>query len=181
MRRVVITGMGAVTPVGLNVADFWDSVKAKRTGFGPITKFDTSDYKVKLAAELKDFHPEDFMDKKAARRMEAFSQYAVASGKGSPGRFRTFHGERRSLPDRRFRRLRHRKPSGCGAGIRKNSHQRAVQGQSPSGSFDDLQHGRRKCFHCIWIKRKKHQCGNSLCIGNPLHRRGIPHHSVCRC
>ena len=74
MRRVVITGMGAVTPVGLNVADFWDSVKAKRTGFGPITKFDTSDYKVKLAAELKDFHPEDFMDKKAARRMEAVSQ-----------------------------------------------------------------------------------------------------------
>ena len=55
MRRVVITGMGAVTPVGLNVADFWDSVKAKRTGFGPITKFDTSDYKAKLAAELKDF------------------------------------------------------------------------------------------------------------------------------
>jgi 3-oxoacyl-[acyl-carrier-protein] synthase II len=81
MRRVVITGMGAVTPVGLNVADFWDSVKAKRTGFGPITKFDTSDYKVKLAAELKDFHPEDFMDKKAARRMEAFSQYAVAAAK----------------------------------------------------------------------------------------------------
>ena len=55
MRRVVITGMGAITPVGNSVEEFWDSLKSKKLGFGEITRFDTTDYKVKLAAEVKDF------------------------------------------------------------------------------------------------------------------------------
>lgn len=80
-RRVVVTGLGAVTPIGLNVDDFWDSVKAGKIGFDRITKFDTSDYKCHIAAELKDFNPQDFMDRKAAKRMEPFSQYAVAAAK----------------------------------------------------------------------------------------------------
>lgn len=79
MRRVVVTGMGAVTPIGNSVEEFWNSVKQEKTGFAPITRFDTTDYKVKLAAEVKDFNPEQYMDKKAARRMEQFSQYAVAA------------------------------------------------------------------------------------------------------
>lgn len=80
-RRVVVTGLGAVTPIGLNVDDFWDSVKAGKIGFDRITKFDTTDYKCHIAAELKDFNPQDFMDRKAAKRMEPFSQYAVAAAK----------------------------------------------------------------------------------------------------
>lgn len=80
-RRVVVTGLGAVTPIGNNVDDFWTSVKAGKIGFDHITKFDTSDYKCHIAAELKDFNPQDFMDRKAAKRMEPFSQYAVAAAK----------------------------------------------------------------------------------------------------
>lgn len=80
-RRVVVTGLGAVTPIGNNVDDFWTSVKAGKIGFDHITKFDTTDYKCHIAAELKDFNLQDFMDRKAAKRMEPFSQYAVAAAK----------------------------------------------------------------------------------------------------
>lgn len=73
--------MGAVTPIGNSVASFWNSVKEGKTGFGPISYFDTTDYKCKLAAEVKDFNAADFMDKKAARRMEPFCQFAVAAAK----------------------------------------------------------------------------------------------------
>ena len=80
-RRVVITGMGAVTPIGNNVEDFWANIKKGTVGIGPIIKFDTSDYKAHLAAEVKDFDPLQYMDKKSARRMEVFSQYAVVAAK----------------------------------------------------------------------------------------------------
>lgn len=80
-RRVVVTGLGAVTPIGNNVDDFWTAVRAGKIGFDHITKFDTTDYKCHIAAELKDFNPQDFMDRKAAKRMEPFSQYAVAAAK----------------------------------------------------------------------------------------------------
>lgn len=80
-RRVVVTGLGAVTPIGNNVDDFWAAVKAGKIGFDHITKFDTTDYKCHIAAELKAFNPQDFMDRKAAKRMEPFSQYAVAAAK----------------------------------------------------------------------------------------------------
>lgn len=80
-RRVVITGMGAITPTGLNVDEFWKSCKEGICGIGEITYFDTSDYKAKLAAELKGFDAKEYMDAKAAKRMEAFSQYAVAASK----------------------------------------------------------------------------------------------------
>lgn len=78
-RRVVVTGMGAVTPIGIGVEAFWDGICRNRIGFAPITRFDTADYKCKLAAEVKEFVPEKYMDKKAARRMELFCQYAVAA------------------------------------------------------------------------------------------------------
>lgn len=78
-RRVVVTGMGAVTPIGVGVHEFWESIKQEKTGFAPITRFDASDYKCRMAAEVRDFQPEDFMDKKSARRMELFCQFAVAA------------------------------------------------------------------------------------------------------
>lgn len=80
-RRVVVTGMGAITPIGNSVEAFWNSVCAERIGFAPITYFDTTDYKCKLAAEVKDFDAAQYMDKKAARRMEQFCQFAVAAAK----------------------------------------------------------------------------------------------------
>ena len=80
-KRVVITGLEAVTPIGNTVDAFWDGIKKEQIGIGAITSFDTSDYKVKLAAEVKDFKAADYMDAKAARRMELFSQYAVAAAR----------------------------------------------------------------------------------------------------
>ncbi len=80
-RRVVVTGLGAVTPIGNTVDEFWGEIKEGKVGIGGITKFDTTDYKVKLAAEVKGFVAKDRMDAKAAKRMEPFSQYAVAAAK----------------------------------------------------------------------------------------------------
>ncbi len=71
--------MGAITPIGNSVEEFWDGIKKGKTGFGPITYFDTADYRCKLAAEVKDFDPTQYMDKKSARRMEQFCQFAVAA------------------------------------------------------------------------------------------------------
>ena len=73
-RRVVITGLGAVTPIGNTVNEFWNGIKEEKVGIGEITKFDTEDYKVKIAAEVKDFNVKERLDNKAARRMEVFSQ-----------------------------------------------------------------------------------------------------------
>ena len=78
-RRVVVTGMGAITPIGNSVEEFWNGIKEGKTGFCPITYFDTADYRCKLAAEVKDFDPTQYMDKKSARRMEQFCQFAVAA------------------------------------------------------------------------------------------------------
>ncbi len=80
-RRVVVTGLGAVTPIGNNVEEFWSAVKAKKIGFGEITRFDTTDFKCKMAAEVKGFDAKEFIDAKAAKRMELFSQYAVVASK----------------------------------------------------------------------------------------------------
>lgn len=78
-RRVVVTGLGAVTPIGNNVEQFWQGIREGRVGIGEITKFDASGYKVRLAAEVKNFQAKEYMDAKAARRMEPFAQYAVAA------------------------------------------------------------------------------------------------------
>ena len=71
--------MGAITPIGNSVEEFWNGIKEGKTGFGSITYFDTADYRCKLAAEVKDFDPAQYMDKKSARRMEQFCQFAVAA------------------------------------------------------------------------------------------------------
>ena len=79
MRRVVVTGLVAITPVGNSVGEFWESIRQEKIGFAPITRFDAGEYRCRLAAEVKDFDPGLYMDKKAARRMELFCQYAVAA------------------------------------------------------------------------------------------------------
>ncbi len=81
MKRVVVTGMGTINPLGLNVSEFWDNVKAGKCGIGEITYFDTTEYKTKIAAEVKGFEPSNYMDAKEAKRMSKFSQFAVAAAK----------------------------------------------------------------------------------------------------
>ena len=78
-RRVVITGLGAVTPVGLTAAESWEAVKAGKCGIGPITHFDTTDYKVKVAGEVKDFDPLQYMEKSEIRKFDVFCWYAMAA------------------------------------------------------------------------------------------------------
>lgn len=79
MRRVVVTGIGAVTPVGNNAADFWESLKNGKNGIGPITRFDTAESKYKLAAEVKDFDPTVYMEKMAAKKVDRFTQFAMTA------------------------------------------------------------------------------------------------------
>ena len=119
MKRVVVTGMGAITPIGLNVDEFWKSIRAGKTGFAPITKMDASGYRAGLAAEVKGFDGRNYMDFKSAKRMELFSQYAVAAA-----------GE--AIQD-------------AALDMEKEDPYRAAA----SCSDDDYQHGCRKCFNKV--------------------------------
>jgi 3-oxoacyl-[acyl-carrier-protein] synthase II len=82
-QRVVITGMGAITPLGQSVETFWVALVAGRSGVGPMTLCDSEGYPTKIAAEVKDWNPEDFIDRREARRMARFSQMAVAAARQS--------------------------------------------------------------------------------------------------
>lgn len=81
MKRVVITGMGAITPIGIGKEKFWDSLLQGKSGIGYITRFDAENHDAKIAAEVKDFNPHDFLDKKEAKRMDRFTQFAVSASK----------------------------------------------------------------------------------------------------
>ena len=81
MRRVVITGLGAITPIGNNVEEFWDGIKKVKCGIDEITAFDASNFKVKLAAEVKGYNPEDHFDRREAKRLDKFSQYAIIAAR----------------------------------------------------------------------------------------------------
>ena len=78
-RRVVVTGLGAVTPIGIGVDEFWSNLLQGKNGVAPITKFDASNFETQFAAEVKNFEPEKFIDKKSVKRMDPFTQYAIAS------------------------------------------------------------------------------------------------------
>ena len=78
-RRVVVTGLGAVTPIGNDVASYWDGLKNGRNGIAPVTRFDTADLKAKLAAEVKDFDPKQYLDAKTVRQTDRYQQYALAA------------------------------------------------------------------------------------------------------
>lgn len=80
-RRVVITGLGAITPIGNNVNEFWEGIKSCKCGIDKITNFDVENFKVKLAAEIKDFNPEDYFDKRSCKRLDRFSQFAIIAAK----------------------------------------------------------------------------------------------------
>lgn len=80
-RRVVVTGLGAITPIGNNVNEFWKGIKEGKCGIDEITLFDTTEYKAKLAGEVKNYNPEEYLDKKSAKRLDKFSQFAVIASK----------------------------------------------------------------------------------------------------
>ncbi|WP_448565146.1 beta-ketoacyl-ACP synthase II [Trichothermofontia sp.] len=79
LKRVVITGLGVITPLGNTLADYWEGLRTGRNGIGPITRFDPSRHACRIAGEVKDFNPHDFMDPKDAKRMDRFAQFAVAA------------------------------------------------------------------------------------------------------
>lgn len=81
MKRVVITGLGAITPIGIGKTNYWNSLLQGKSGIGYINRFDTENYEVKIGAEIKGFNPSDFIDKREAKRMDRFTQYAVAAAK----------------------------------------------------------------------------------------------------
>ena len=81
MNRVVVTGMGAITPIGNTVDEFWKGIEEKKCGIDEITSFDASNYKVKLAAEVKNFNPDEYMDRKEAKRLDRFCQLALVATK----------------------------------------------------------------------------------------------------
>ena len=78
-RRVVVTGLGAITPIGNTTDEFWEALRRGKSGIGPITKFDSTGYPTRIAGEVRGFDPLKFVDKKDARRLDPFVQYAVAS------------------------------------------------------------------------------------------------------
>src|SRR5919108_2043413 len=80
-RRVVITGLGALTPLGLGVEPSWENLVAGKSGAGEITQFDASEYPVRFACELKEFDPGEWIDRKQARRMDRFAQMIVAAAR----------------------------------------------------------------------------------------------------
>ena len=103
MKRVVVTGLGCITPVGNDISTFWSSIVAGKNGIGPITRFDTTDFKAKLAAEVKDFDPNLYMEKAEIRKSDLFAQYGIAAayqavqdsgilGKVAPERFGVYVG-----------------------------------------------------------------------------------------
>ena len=79
LKRVVVTGLGALTPIGNSIQEYWDSLINGRSGAAPITYYDTEKHKTKFACEVKNFNIEDYMDRKESRRLDKFSQYAIAS------------------------------------------------------------------------------------------------------
>lgn len=107
-RRVVITGLGAVTPIGNDVDTFWENLKAGKCGITKITKFDSTDFKAHVAAEVKDFDPLLYMDKGEVRKNDPFSQFAIAGGNAGGERQRD-HGQDRPGALRRVFRFRYRR------------------------------------------------------------------------
>ncbi len=83
LKRVVVTGMGAITPLGNNVTEYWNALLQGRSGIGPITKFDASNHACQIAAEVKDFDPTDYLERKQAKRIDRFAQFAIAASQSA--------------------------------------------------------------------------------------------------
>ena len=85
LKRVVVTGLGALTPIGNNIQEYWDALVSGKSGAAPITYYDTEKHKTKFACEIKNFNVEEFVDRKESRRMDKFAQYAIAASEEAIG------------------------------------------------------------------------------------------------
>ena len=175
-RRVVVTGMGAVTPIGNSTAEFWSGIRAGKVGIGPITAFDTTNYKVKLAAEVKDFDAKEHMDFKTAKRMERFSQFAVAAA-GEAFRDSGLDMEKEDV-------FRAGVIIGSGVGSLQEVESAVdrIEKKGPSRVnpllVPRMIGNMAKCFYSAGISGKMHQRGNGLRDRKPLHWRRIPGNPV---
>lgn len=180
-RRVVITGLGAITPIGNTVEEFWNGIKNGTVGIGPITKFDTTEYKVKIAAEVKDFVAKERMDFKASKRMETFSQYAVAAAK-------------EACADAGFE-IEKEDPYRCGViigsgigSLQQIEKQYTTILEKGPGRVAPLMvpmmisnMAAGNVSIQLGLKRKVHKCRYSMCNGNQLYRGCASCNSVRRC
>ena len=169
-RRVVVTGLGAVTPIGNSVEEFWEGIREGKTGIGPITRFDAGEYKVRLVAEVKDFDPKKYMEPKMVRRMAPFAQYAVAAAKEAfadagldmekedPFRAGVIIGS--GVGDLHQVELCYEKILTKGP----------VRVAASYGSSDDFQYGCRKCFNPVRTSGKMFRRSDCLCFRYPQYR-----------
>ena len=168
-RRVVVTGLGAITPIGNNVPEFWSAVKQQKVGIGEITHFDATDYKCHLAAEVKDFDAKEYMDFRSAKRMEAFCQFAVAAAGEA------LEDSGLSLEAEDAYRVGTSISSGVGSlqAIEREHSKLLEKGPGRVNPLfrpdDDFQYGSRKCIYSVWIKRKELKYQYRLCIRNECH------------
>ena len=164
-RRVVITGLGAVTPIGLTAAESWQAVKDGVCGIAPITQFDPTDLKVHLAAEVKGFVPENYMSKPEAKRMGRFTQMAVVSAKEALDGAGFTLDEAEADQLRRHCLQRHRRPLHHGGRARQGQGEGLGPGLSLLYPHRHLQHGRRPDRHPHRLP------GHVLLSGDRLYRR----------
>ncbi len=161
-RRVVVTGVGLVTPLGIGVQESWQALCAGKSGVGEITRFDTSKFQTKIAAEVKGFRAEDFLPKKEAKRTERFIAYAIAAARMA------LEDSGLVIDDTNAKRI--GVITGCGLGglsILEDTcitlkHQRSEAGEPLFHSHDDRQHGSRHDFHPVW--RQRTQCLHRYCL-----------------
>ena len=178
-RRVVITGLGLVTPLGIGVEETWTALCEGKSGIGEITRFDASGFDTKIAGEVKDFHPEDFLPKKEAKRIQSFIAYAVAASRMAL--------EDSGLKIDKTNENRIGVLTGCGLGGLQMLEQtaailkkRAQKGKPVFYTHDDREYGSwydfhlfrcqgAQCFHCNRM-RCRHTC-DWRCIQNHQKRR----------
>lgn len=167
-KRVVITGLGTVNPLGKTTEETWAKIKNNECGLSFISGFDTTDYQVKVAGEVADFDPTPVIDKRAAKRMDRFCQFAVVSAheavKMSGVDLDTIDKDRFGVII----------GSGIGGiGSIEEQEQRLLE-KSPSvcsnHTDDHHQHGGRLRLHRVWSKGPGVKRGDCLCIGDQFHR-----------
>ena len=174
-RRVVITGLGTVNPLGNNVSASWDAAMAGKCGIGPITQFDASEFKCKLAGEVKNFDPETVVDKKEARKMARFTLLALAAGRRSHCGQRPGHRSG-SPPDRRHPFQRHRRSAHHRRAAHPRRGKRDGEGQPLLRPHVHREHGRSADRHPLRAEGDVHLPGDCLCRRHQRRGRCLPPH-----
>ena len=173
-RRVVVTGTGLVTPLGTGTEKTWHNLCEGKSGIGPITRFDTTDFGVKIAAEVKDFNAEDYIEPKLARHLDLFVQYAVATAGMA------LKEANLTLDDTNASRVGVFTGNGIGGLTTiEKYHQIASRTRPPQDYTVFYSHGhfKHECgpdFYCLWCQRAESVCDHSMRRRYPCRRRSFP-------